>query len=88
MYRGEDAGVADLQAMGICRFRFGGTAGESVGRNGVREKRCQRRNGVRVLYPRAGGDLSKFMQRITLTHTQAGADSCLWESAIPKGLDI
>ena len=23
-----------------------------------------------VLYPRADGDLSKFMQRITLTHTQ------------------
>jgi len=24
----------------------------------------------RVLYPRADGDLAKFMQRITLTHTQ------------------
>ena len=28
-----------------------------------------------VLYPRAQGDLSKFMQRVTLTHTQRYPDT-------------
>jgi hypothetical protein len=35
------------------------------------------------LYPRADGDLSKFLRRITLTHTPAGAErsSASWRGA-------